>query len=220
MKIMERLENWWTYHKATVIVGMILLWILVDLLRSAWKARVDAPDFQVAYVGGAPLGDDLIRMLEMAFETIAPDRNGDGKTIVRIQSYLLETPRDLPDAALAQLAADIRLTADIESQESVFFMSENLDRLQASYGILETADGSCPGENGTVAPKRVHPLSSLILARTAMAEKTGLTSQDALESSDLELFSSLSIGRRCFHGMASDEDLAAADEFWDNLTGA
>ena len=75
---MERLENWWTYHKATVIVGMILLWILVDLLRSAWKARVDAPDFQVAYVGSTPLGDDLIGMLETAFETIAPDRNGDG----------------------------------------------------------------------------------------------------------------------------------------------
>ena len=71
-----------------------------------------------------------------------------------------------------------------------------------------------------MAPKRVHPLSSLILARTAMAEKTGLTAQDALESSDLELFSSLSIGRRCFYGMAPDEDLAAADEFWDNLTGA
>lgn len=221
MKIMERLENWWTYHKATVIVGMILLWILVDLLRSTWKARVDAPDFQVAYVGSTPLGDDLIGMLETAFEAIAPDRNGDGKSLVRIQSYLLEASQDLPDAALAQLAADIRLTADIESRESMFFMSEDLERLQASYGILETADGTCPGANGTAGADQVRRLSVFsILERIALMEEAGFAVRDVLEPSAPELFYSLSIGRRCFHGMASDEDLAAADEFWDNLTGA
>ena len=221
MKIMERLENWWTYHKAAVIVGMILLWILVDLLRSAWKARMDAPDFQVAYVGSTPLGDDLIGMLETAFETIAPDRDGDGKSLVRIQSYLLEASQDLPDAALAQLAADIRLTADIESRESMFFMSEDLERLQASYGILETADGTCPGANGTAGPDQVRRLSvSSTLDRIALMEEAGFAARGVLESSAPELFDSLSIGRRCFYGMISDEDLAAADEFWNNLTGA
>ena len=218
---MERLENWWRYHKAAVIVGMILLWILVDLLRSAWKARMDAPDFQVAYVGSTPLGDDLIGMLETAFETIAPDRNGDGKSLVRIQSYLLEASQDLPDAALAQLAADIRLTADIESRESMFFMSEDLERLQASYGILETADGTCPGANGTAGADQVRRLSvSSTLDRIALMEEAGFAVRDVLESSAPELFDSLSIGRRCFYGMVSDEDLAAADEFWNNLTGA
>ena len=51
-------------------------------------------------------------------------------------------------------------------------------------------------------------------------EEAGFAVRDVLEPSAPELFYSLSIGRRCFHGMVPDEDLAAADEFWDNLTGA
>lgn len=52
----QRRRNWWYYHKWHVLIGGVLVLIAMDW---AWSALTQVhPDYQIAYVGAAPLDQE------------------------------------------------------------------------------------------------------------------------------------------------------------------
>lgn len=206
-KTMEKLQNWWDYHKWYVIAGGVLIWIIFDLAVSNWRARRDQPDFQIAYVARMPLDEGLTAFLEREFSLFAVDRNGDGKTNVRLIAYIYGTDSVVPDGGMAQMAADIRLVGDIAAEESFLFLTDDAERFQSGYRILADANGVCPSEEVLDVADRVVRLSDIGFSFELEA---------AAAAVDLD---QLTIGRRCFPNDASATKREAENAFWMRLTG-
>lgn len=204
---MVRFQNWWDYHKWYVIVGIVLIWILLDLALSNWKARRDQPDFTVAYVARAPLDETLTAELEREFSLLAVDRNGDGKANVRINAYLYGAEEVVPDGGMAQIAADIRLIGDIAANESFLFLTDDAERLQTGYRILADAHGACLSDGDSTAAYQAIRFSEIGFFR-AIESVGGAAHLDRL-----------SIARRCYPNDANDSDRDAENAFWARITG-
>lgn len=202
---MGKLQNWWDYHKWYVIAGGVLIWIIFDFAVSNWRAGCDQPDFKIAYVARMPLDEGLTALLEREFSLFAVDRNGDGKTNVRLNAYIYGTDSVVPDGGIAKMAADIRLIGDIAAEESFLFLTDDVQRLQSGYRILADTNGVCSSEEVLDVADRVIRLSDI-----------GLSFElDAAAAVDL---AQLTIGRRCFPNDASDTEREAENEFWMRLT--
>ena len=141
----QRAANWWHYHKWWLLAGALLLAALVDIGMSALGVGRIEPDVQLAYVASAPLDEGTVAALEKALSGLAMDANGDGRAVVRVNSYVdmaASADRDQPGYAYA---AGVKLTADLEACESYFFLCDDPETFHANYDILARADGSIAG---------------------------------------------------------------------------
>lgn len=126
----EKRKNWWHYHKWHVAIGAILLLIGVDwVYHAATRVR---PDYQIAYVGAAPLSEEAGAAWESRLAALGTDCNGDGRVAVQLHSY--PSPKEDPTAGYA---ANIKLLADLEACESYFFLLEDPEGFQAGFEILQ-----------------------------------------------------------------------------------
>ena len=202
---MRKRCDWWEYHKWYVAIGAVLLWIAADLAAAALKARRERPDIQIAYVAETPLDDDLTALLEREFASFAADRNGDGKTSVRINAYIYRSKDATPDELIAQAATDVRLIGDIAAKESFLFLTDDADRLQFGYRILADAEGACPEEGDLSVTDKV-----IRLSETRVFPAIGSTE-------DMDFLNGFVIGRRCFSDRDDDPNRDAAEAFWNKL---
>ena len=127
----QRWRNWWYYHKWHVLIGAALLLIGADWTYHA-LSQVH-PDYQLAYVGSVPLEGDGASW-ETQLAALGTDCDGDGETTVQVQQYLV-----LPDSEdpMYTYASNVKLMADLEARESYFFLLEDPERFQESYGVLQ-----------------------------------------------------------------------------------
>ena len=141
----QRRQNWWHYHKWHVLVGVVLVLIAVDW---AWNilSRV-SPDYQIAYVGSAPLSEADAAAWETRLATLGTDCNGDGSIVVQLNQYL-----SAQEDAMYTAASNVKLMADLDACESYFFLLEDPEEFQAGYEVLQ--DGWFPVENGLYLARR------------------------------------------------------------------
>lgn len=141
----ERIQNWWHYHKWHVFLAAVLVLIAADW---AWNALHQVrPDYQIAYVGTAPLSDEAAAAWESRLAALGSDCDGDGRVTVRLNQYP-SGPEDTMYAA----ASDVKLLADLDARESYFFLLENPERFQADYEILRS--DWFPAEDGLYLARR------------------------------------------------------------------
>ncbi|MBR1496967.1 MAG: hypothetical protein IJ617_05020 [Oscillospiraceae bacterium] len=138
----EKRKNWWHYHKWHIILGGVLLLALADIGWHALGSGEVPPDYQIAYVGAAPLPSDTAKAVETAFAAFGEDANGDGQVAARLNQY----PRSggSADAASFATAAEVRLIGDLEKCESFFFLLDDFETFQRSYDVLAKLDGTLP----------------------------------------------------------------------------
>lgn len=141
----QRRRNWWHYHRWHVLAAAALLLIGADL---AYHAAVQVhPDYQMAYVGAAPLSEEEAAAWESRLAELGADCDGDGRVTVRINAY--PSPRE--DAAYGY-ASRIQLMADLEACESYFFLVEDPEGFQSGYEILR--EDWFPAEGGLYLARR------------------------------------------------------------------
>lgn len=142
----EKRKNWWHYHKWGLLAGLLLAAALADILLNALGVGKTEPDYQAAYIASVPLEDEQIRQLEAALAALGEDCNGDGRVLVRVNSYVDMATSGDSDAAGYAAAAKVRLMADLESCESYFFLCADPDRVQEDFQILAGKDGTLAGQ--------------------------------------------------------------------------
>lgn len=140
----EKIKNWFDYYKWFLAAGIVLAVILIDLAHSAYVSARNAPDFTVGYIGSHLLPEDTVKALEDALASIAPDADGNGKVNVSVVQYAKDITESADDTAAGyNSASEVRLMADLESEESDFFLLEDPDKFQADYAVLlPLSDGS------------------------------------------------------------------------------
>lgn len=141
----QRRQNWWHYHKWHVLTAAVVLLIGADWAYHVLTRTV--PDYQIAYVGSAPLDERDKTSWETQMAALGVDCNGDGKVIVQMNQYL-STPED----AMYTAASNVKLLADLDGRESYFFLLEDPEKFQADYEILQ--EDWLPVENGLYLARR------------------------------------------------------------------
>lgn len=141
----QRRRNWWYYHKWHVLIGGVLVLIAMDW---AWSALTQVhPDYQIAYVGAAPLDQEDAAAWEMRLSALGSDCNGGGNVVVQLNQYLT-----VQEDTMYTAAANVKLLADLDARESYFFLLEDPEKFQADYEILQ--EDWFPVENGLYLARR------------------------------------------------------------------
>lgn len=84
----EKWKTWWWYHRFHVLIvaaglAVIIYSFLPNLLA-------DKPDYSLAVASRVPLSEETIAVLCDRLTAAADDRNGDGRILVEISSYVLD----------------------------------------------------------------------------------------------------------------------------------
>ena len=215
---MKNWKNWWYYHKWYVIIGVILLGVALDLIGNALGLFTKSPDLQIAYVGKAPLPQDTVSALQLAFTSLAGDYNHDGQTIVQINQYISSSNTTDVDTAYYQYASEITLIGDISDCESYLFLMEDARDFQREYQLLALPDGSCPDETDYSADDKTFVWSDCpVLAEAELGSYTETAMGQATTGSNQELLAGLFVGRRCFYNDDTVDNLQECSDLWDML---
>lgn len=150
----QKLRNWWHYHKWHVILGAVLLVTALSILRYALGIGMTKPDYQIAYVGAAPLPEDTVAAVQNAVASLAEDQNGDGKVVVQLNQYPTDSNEEGADAAVYASASSVRLMGDLETRQSCLFILEDYETFQEMYGVLADSTGAIAASKEAVAAYR------------------------------------------------------------------
>ena len=146
----QKRKNWWHYHKWHVIIGAILLVTAGSILAHALGLGQTKPDYQIAYVGAAPLPEDTVKAIEAQLVPYGEDVNNDGKVVFKINQYPTDSNEEGADAAVYASGSSIRLMGDLESKQSCLFILENYEDFQKKYDVLADGSGSIAKSADTV----------------------------------------------------------------------
>ncbi len=143
----EKFSNWWAYHWGWVAGGIGAVILLVALVYPVF-AQPKA-DLTIGVVTPGAFPDSLIEALQDTLAPVVGDRNGDGKTIVVIETYIISnegepsSQGEVVDPNM-QMAGIVRLTGALSGGDPVLFLidSAGLPDYQEQFGLIGNPDGS------------------------------------------------------------------------------
>lgn len=184
----EKHANWWHYHKLMLLIIALAAALVISFI---WEmvSKVE-PDFQLAYVGEYALDMQSVEQLEQALNALAPDRNGDGKILVQVTSFVVNEEDPMAYATQMSLVADMSV-----GQSDFYLLADPVD-FQESYGMLTMTDGSEFDEG--MDPEGTE--------RVAFADCAGL--------GEIELGQELYLCRRVPARDSGESELDALEEMW------
>ncbi len=184
----EKRANWWHYHKLMLLIIALAAALVISFI---WEmvSKVE-PDFQLAYVGEYSLDMQSIEQLEQALTGLAPDRNGDGKILVQVTSFVVNEEDPMAYATQMSLVADMSV-----GQSDFYLLADPVD-FQENYGMLTMTDGSEFDEG--MDPEGTE--------RVAFADCSGL--------GEIELGQELYLCRRVPARDSEESELDALEEMW------
>jgi hypothetical protein len=195
-------KNWFHYHKWFLLAGVIVLGMLGSLFSAMFGIGKTKPDLEVAAAVSVLLSDEDLHSMEEQFAHLAGDYNHDGKTVVRVHYYRLNTPDHTPendDEARIYYASEIQLAGDLEECDSFLFLMDDPDRFQRTFQILSLRDGSEPEEYTDASGCTVH-----------LSEIEGFSEIPAAEN--------LYLARRRFPKTQTVKHLSECETMWKSIT--
>lgn len=144
----QRLSNFWFYHRWHVLGGGAAL-ILLGTFVYDMASQVQ-PDYQVALLSSSYIVEDRREALEQFLNTQIDDRNGDGKVAASVVVYQLPKTGESPSDPNTQMANMTRFSADLQSGETMLFLSDSAADYQSQFQCFLYNDGSMPVEGEAV----------------------------------------------------------------------
>lgn len=135
----QKRRNWWEYHKIYFLIGAFVLAVAAGIVWDL-SSRVE-PDYQIAFVSVQGLEEGTVHEITERLTPVLPDRDGDGKVIVQVNTYTLN-PAD-PYAYTTQMA----LSNDMMLGHSSVYIVEDLMAVQQQFGIFYQTDGTLPADD-------------------------------------------------------------------------
>ena len=237
----QKRANWWHYHKWQVVIGVVLILAVLDIGRHALHIGEIQPDYQMAYVGAAPLPTDTAAALEKAVAALGTDCNGDGRVVVQLNQYataeetdsaegllrdrlreqmaLPTSDSDSADRAYFSQAARVGLMADLERCDSYFFILEDGETFQGNYQVLSHTDGTLPAENEAASDSCwLHWTDCPVLLGLELGEYTDTVAGEAFSGDSQSLFADLCFARRGFWMEQTCKYPEECEALWNRLT--
>lgn len=213
----ERIRNWFYYYKWWILLVFL---ILVAALRLIWQnvTRLQ-PDYQIAYIGEAPLPDDTAHALESALSEFGEDLNGDNRVIFQLNQYPTASENASDDEILNQSAWETQLMADLLRNDSYFFLLSDPDKFQSSYHVLAKLDGSIPDDSDHTGLDKVYRYADCpLLASLELGDYSEIVVGQNVTGDNKSLVEHLYIGRRFFRDETDVPYLNENNALWKKLT--
>ena len=202
----QKISNWLDYHVLLLVAIAAALVIGWMIMRD--RARVEAVDQHVGYVGSETLSDQTIAALEKELAHFASDINGDGEVTVELVPYYVDFGWEAEGnlARADNQAAYTRLGADIGTGTGpyVFFIADPV-RFEDVTRALCYTDGS----------QEDNPAEAEIRWQDTVFAVDGCP---ALADLDALLPDGMYIGRRGVWDETHWENFAGSIDFWQALT--
>ena len=207
----EKIKNWFDYYKWFLAAGIVLAVIIIDFAHSTYVTSHSRPDYTIGYVGSHLLPEDTVRALEEAIAAIAPDADGNGKVIVSVVQYAKDIDNSADDTAAGyNSASEVRLMADLEQEESDFFLLEDPEKFQEDYAVL------MPLSDGSYA----RPFSDLsALSDYDFGTYEDVVSGQTVTGKSADLLKGLCFGQRMPRETSSTLDMEANNSLFNLLRG-
>ncbi len=141
----QKRENFWFYHKWHLVLGLAVCAILFSLV---WEIVTQVkPDYTIGLIGTRGLPAGIGELLSEQLTPYFDDRNGDGKVTVNVMEYAIAVG-DAVDSAdpNAQIAGFTRLVGDLETGDSMLFITDDVQYFEEQYLLFAYNDGSVPEE--------------------------------------------------------------------------
>lgn len=199
-------QNFWYYHKFHVLAVFLLF---AAVFGFAYELLTkEEPDYQIAVLTQTQLSETLLTELEGRIAAYGEDLNGDGKVLVRINSYVItvEDGAEVADPSL-QMTSVARFLSDLELGDSIIYLTDD-----ASFRVNQEQRQLFSNLDGTPAPKtgwqdselRV-PLSECrVLSQLLPTEPLGMLDEAGMKKATDQL-QQLSLSLRMFQGTALEE---------------
>lgn len=112
----EKRKNWWYYYKGYVLIALIVALVAGSWIHSAFF-RPKA-DYSIGLLTSFSVPTEVMESLEEHIAQYADDRNGDGKVMVTVNSYIFGDALSSNDyqavqAAFTRFAGDATMGANI-----------------------------------------------------------------------------------------------------------
>lgn len=141
----QRLENFWFYYRWHVIGGAAALAMVALFVRDI-VSQVH-PDYQLGILTDQYVSDQQREAWEGFLNTQIDDRNGDGKVASAVVVYTMPKLGDTPLDPNMHMANMTRLSADLQSCETMVFLSDSPADYQEQFQLFLYNDGALPGED-------------------------------------------------------------------------
>lgn len=143
----EKAENWWFYYKNHLIILLLVAAMLFSIFYSIFSK--EKPDYTVAMITSFTMPSNGVNELERRLEEYADDRNGDGKVVVQIETYVFSGKEAVSEQQYQQeQAAMARLSVDTTLNDSMIFLHD----ATAFELFKEDFDGFFQYNNGAPMP--------------------------------------------------------------------
>ena len=214
----EKFQNWLYYHKWYLVVGAVVLHIAGSMLWNVLGIGQTKPDYNIAYMAGRRLTEEMVQTLEEGFAGFGQDLNGDGKVTVCLNQYIVAGGESMENIT-HDYAAEMSMLADITEGLSTIFLLENPEQFQQNYQVLSHRDGTPPLEEDYSAADKVYRWSECpALTALDLGEYTESYLDITETGTFQELLSGLYVGRRFFLDTQADPNPQATQLFWEAIT--
>lgn len=181
----QKWENFWFYNKWKVIIGLVAVVILGILIKDV-VTKVD-PDYTIGVLTTQSLPYNADVTLGEKLAALCDDRNGDGRVEVQVLEYCIS---DDPVDPNTQMAMMTKLMGDMQTGESMLFLTDDVEKYERQYALFVYNDGTAPADYETastegmgVAWSDCPALASLDLGNTQTLDGSqGTPLQDVMQS--------------------------------------
>lgn len=135
----QKWDNFWFYHKWHVIIGVAVA-LMVGLLVKDVVTKVE-PDYTIGVLTTQSLPYSADETLGEKLATLCDDRNGDGKVEVQVLEYWITEDAIDPNTQMTMIT---KLMGDMQTGESMLFLTDDVAVFEEKYGIFAYNDGTAP----------------------------------------------------------------------------
>ena len=211
----QKWDNFWFYHKWHVIIGVAAA-LMAGLLVKDVVTKVE-PDYTIGVLTTQSLPYSADETLGEKLATLCDDRNGDGKVEVQVLEYWITEDAIDPNTQMAMIT---KLMGDMQTGESMLFLTDDVAVFEEKYGIFAYNDGTAPEdfENADITGMGVAWEDCPALTALELGEYQGQTLMDDSTGSSQEYLKKFYVGRRGVWDPRQAEKFAGCADFWNVLT--
>lgn len=138
-----KIKTWFYYYKWPLVIGIAAILIFAPMVKDMLGIGVTKPDYKVACVTEYGITEETAAALTAALEEMGRDLNGDG--VVSVQLTQFRTGNGGQEAMeLYAYSSQVAVIADMQAEESHFFLFRDPAQFQQTYQILADEDGKLP----------------------------------------------------------------------------
>lgn len=218
----ERWANWWDYNlKWVLLIGIAGGFLAYTLIGHYFFTT--HPDYNIGVVAPYYLPEDTLQALQTQLAAFGQDLNGDGKTVVTLNTYTLDYTQsaegETESDAYLTMAGTVKLASDVQGALSTVFLVADPAGFEESTGCLAYLDGTLP------APDSDADWWNMVYRWEDCPALTGLDLGDygpdaaqAASGSSQDYMRRFYVGRRGAWNDAQAENLSGGEALWAALT--